>query len=118
MGKIFYLMGKSSSGKDTIYKQLMADEDLHLKNIVLYTTRPIRQGEQEGIEYHFITEEQLANLEKEGRIIELRAYDTCFGIWKYCTVDAHIDLDRGKLSDHRNNRILLQKQKHFTEKKK
>lgn len=94
MGKIFYLMGKSSSGKDTIYKQLMADEDLHLKNIVLYTTRPIRQGEQEGIEYHFITEEQLANLEKEGRIIELRAYDTCFGIWKYCTVDAHIDLDR------------------------
>ncbi len=94
MGKIFYLMGKSSSGKDTIYKRLMADEDLHLKNIVLYTTRPIRQGEQEGIEYHFITEEQLANLEKEGRIIELRAYDTCFGIWKYCTVDAHIDLDR------------------------
>ena len=72
----------------------MADEDLHLKNIVLYTTRPIRQGEQEGIEYHFITEEQLANLEKEGRVIELRAYDTCFGIWKYCTVDAHIDLDR------------------------
>ena len=72
MGKIFYLMGKSSSGKDTIYKQLMADKDLHLKNIVLYTTRPIRQGEQEGIEYHFITEEQLANLEKEGRIHVIR----------------------------------------------
>ena len=38
--------------------------------------------------------DKIAYLEKEGRIIELRAYDTCFGIWKYCTVDAHIDLDR------------------------
>ena len=44
MGKIFYLMGKSSSGKDTIYKQLMADEDLHLKNIVLYTTKADQAG--------------------------------------------------------------------------
>ena len=57
MGKIFYLMGKSSSGKDTIYKKLIQDPELKLKTIVLYTTRPIRAGEQEGMEYHFVTEE-------------------------------------------------------------
>ena len=56
MGKIFYLMGKSSSGKDTIYKRLMADTSLGLKNIVLYTTRPIRQGERDGMEYYFVDE--------------------------------------------------------------
>ena len=49
MGKIFYLMGKSASGKDSIYKRLrsLCPE---LKSIVLYTTRPMRDGEQEGVE--------------------------------------------------------------------
>lgn len=93
MGKIFYLMGKSSSGKDTIYKHLMANEKLGLKNIVLYTTRPIRAGEQEGVEYHFVTEEELSRMEKENRIIELRTYNTCLGQWKYFTADnKNIDL--------------------------
>ena len=44
MGKIFYIMGKSSSGKDTIYKKLLGDRELELRNIILYTTRPMRQG--------------------------------------------------------------------------
>lgn len=52
MGKIFYIMGKSSSGKDTIYKRLLEDKGLDLCNIVLYTTRPMRQGEQPGREYY------------------------------------------------------------------
>ena len=53
MGKLFYIMGKSSSGKDTIYKRLMEDGDLSFKNIVGYTTRPIREGETNGKEYFF-----------------------------------------------------------------
>lgn len=53
MGKIFYLMGKSSSGKDTIFKALLSDGELSLKQIVPYTTRPIREGEQNGVEYFF-----------------------------------------------------------------
>ena len=72
MGKIFYLMGKSASGKDTIYQELMRDRDLDLKSIVLYTTRPIRDGEQEGIDYHFITEEEVQDLQRSGHIIEMR----------------------------------------------
>lgn len=56
MGKIVYLMGKSSSGKDTIYRQLLQDDSLHLKKIVPYTTRPQRAGEAEGVEYYFTDE--------------------------------------------------------------
>ena len=87
MGKLFYVMGKSASGKDTIYQELLRIPELRLTSMVLYTTRPRRAKETEGVEYHFVTEEELARLEKEGRVIELREYHTIQGIWKYFTVD-------------------------------
>lgn len=86
MGKIVCLMGKSSSGKDTIYKKLLEQKKIQLKTIVPYTTRPIRAGEQEGVEYHFTDEAGYQELLKQGSIIEARAYNTCFGIWRYFTV--------------------------------
>ena len=87
------MLGKSSSGKDTLFKMLLEESGLSLKTIVPYTTRPIRVGEQEGVEYHFVTEETQKKLEAEGKIIELRAYDTICGVWKYFTVDdGQIDL--------------------------
>lgn len=86
MSKIFYFMGKSASGKDTIFKKVK--EVLpELKTIVIYTTRPIREGEQEGVEYHFVDEAGLQNWQEAGKVIELRAYDTVHGVWKYFTVD-------------------------------
>lgn len=85
MRQIYCLMGKSSSGKDTIYNMLRAA--LPFSVIVPYTTRPIRDGEQDGETYHFVTEEDVDRYEKEGKIIELRAYHTVHGIWKYLTVD-------------------------------
>ena len=51
MGKIFYIMGKSASGKDRIYSLLAAHKELNLKTLILYTTRPIRAGEQDGKNY-------------------------------------------------------------------
>lgn len=86
MGKICYLMGKSSSGKDTIFKELVRRHP-EFRTITLYTTRPIRAGETDGVEYHFVDEEDLAGLEKAGRVIELRAYNTVCGVWKYFTAD-------------------------------
>lgn len=86
MGKIFYLMGKSGSGKDTVYKHIK-EQMPELKNIVIYTTRPIRSDELDGSAYHFSNDEQLANFQKEGKVIELREYNTVHGIWKYFTVD-------------------------------
>lgn len=87
MGKIICLMGKSSTGKDTIYKEILKRTDLKLGTVVPYTTRPIRAGEQEGVEYHFTDEEGFRTLEAQGRIIEHRAYNTCHGLWRYFTVD-------------------------------
>lgn len=95
MGNIFYIMGKSSSGKDTLYKHIKA-YDMNLKTITLYTTRPIREGEKEGIEYFFVDEQKCQELQRAGKIIELRAYNTVHGIWKYFTVDdeqIHLDVE-------------------------
>ena len=94
MGKIFYLMGKSSSGKDTMFKKLIENESLELKTIVGYTTRPMREGERDGAEYFFVDEEKMLSLEAEGKVIERRSYNTVHGIWSYFTVDdGQVDLD-------------------------
>lgn len=87
MGTIYCLMGKSASGKDTIYNRLLAMERLHLRRVVPYTTRPMRSGETDGQTYVFCTEQQVADFEAAGKIIELRAYHTVYGIWKYFTAD-------------------------------
>lgn len=86
MGKIVYLMGKSSSGKDTVYKRLLEQEELLFHTVVLYTTRPIRAGETEGVEYHFTDEAGFQKMLREGRVIEDRLYHTVQGEWRYFTV--------------------------------
>lgn len=87
MGKIICLMGKSSTGKDTIYKRLLADKELGLKKIVPYTTRPIRNGERDGVEYFFRSEEEFLRLQEQGKIIEDREYHTFHGLWRYFVAD-------------------------------
>lgn len=86
MNKLICLMGKSCSGKDTIYKKLLADNDLGLSVMVPYTTRPIRQNEHSGIEYNFVTEEDYEEYRRNGRILEDRSYDTVHGVWRYFTI--------------------------------
>ena len=86
MGRIFYVMGKSASGKDTIYKEILK-RCPKLKTIVPYTTRPIREGETEGVEYHFTTIPELEKMKKSGKVIELRTYQTVMGPWNYFTMD-------------------------------
>lgn len=79
-------MGKSCTGKDTIYKKLLADNALGLSVMVPYTTRPIRQNEHSGIEYNFVTEEDYREYSRQGRILEDRSYDTVHGVWRYFTI--------------------------------
>ena len=86
MSKIFYLMGKSASGKDTIYRKVK-EQMPELKTIVIYTTRPIREGELNCREYHFVDDDKLKELQEAGKVIELREYNTVHGIWKYFTAD-------------------------------
>lgn len=94
MGRIFYLMGKSATGKDTVYRRLR-EMFPEMGTIVLYTTRPRRDGETEGSEYHFIGEEELSRFRESGRVIECRTYHTVAGPWSYATVDdGSFDVDK------------------------
>lgn len=87
MGKLVYLMGKSSSGKDTIYRELLNMPEFKLKKVIGYTTRPIREGEEDGVQYHFANDEKFYELCEEGKVIEDRVYHTYHGLWRYFTVD-------------------------------
>ena len=86
MGKIYYVMGKSASGKDTIYKRLVKELP-ELGTVRMYTTRPIRDGETNGVEYIFTDEKQLQAMKDAGKVIECRTYDTIYGPWSYFTAD-------------------------------
>ncbi len=95
MARIFIVMGKSATGKDTIYKKLLEREELELKTAVMYTTRPKRHSEVNGVEYHFVEEATLLELKRQNKIIEHRSYETVHGTWHYFTVnDGQIDLEK------------------------
>ncbi len=86
--KLIYIMGKSSSGKDTIYKILK--EKIDINTYVMYTTRPMRNGEIQGETYNFISDEEMKNYidgNKEDKVIESRTYQTVYGPWTYTTID-------------------------------
>ena len=87
MGKVFCIMGKSVSGKDTIFKEIIKDNSLNLKKIVGYTTRPKRVEENDGVEYNFIDDDMINKFIQKNKVIELRKYDTVNGIWYYGTMD-------------------------------
>ncbi|MGN1193246.1 MAG: guanylate kinase [Dorea sp.] len=94
MGKIYYMMGKSASGKDTLYKEIL-NRMPELQTLTLYTTRPRREGERDGVEYYFISDEAMEEYGNKGKIIELRTYHTVYGDWKYATIDdGQIHLDQ------------------------
>ena len=100
MGRLFILMGKSATGKDTVLGRLLAQPELGLQEIVGYTTRPMREHEQDGIDYHFVSKEQLERYRQAGKILECRKYDTIHGPWYYFHVDD------GQFSLEEGNKIM------------
>lgn len=81
-GKLFILTGKSSTGKDTLLNQLVTS-GISIARLVPYTTRPTREGEEEGREYHFVESikgihgARCADLSHDGRGLELRGSGEC-----------------------------------------
>ena len=86
MGRIYYLLGKSATGKDTLYKEILKRRP-KLRTVTMYTTRPIREGETDGVEYFFTDREELERKLASGKVIESRTYQTIAGPWTYYTVD-------------------------------
>ena len=71
--KIFALLGYMGVGKDTILKQVLKDID-DVKPIISTTTRPMRKGETEGVEYYFIDDTEF--FRRGTDFVEQRIYHT------------------------------------------
>lgn len=90
---LLILIGKSGSGKDAVMRELTAKHGF--RRIVSTTTRPMRVGEQEGREYHYISKEQFLEGIARGEYLEYRSYDTLYnGIadtWFYGSPKMQLD---------------------------
>ena len=80
---ILVIMGKSGVGKDTVCNHLV--EDFGMKRIVTYTTRPMREGEVDGVSYHFLTQKEFDKRRNEGFFAETRDYHAIYGDCSYGT---------------------------------
>lgn len=70
-GKLFVISGPSGAGKGTICKELMAQADPgELCLSISVTTRAPRSGEQDGVHYYFLTEEEFSDLLEKGGLLE------------------------------------------------
>lgn len=77
------VVGKTCSGKSTIVNKLVSIYGF--QRIITYTTRIIRKGEKDGIDYHFISNEDFLKKINEGFFAEWKKYETEFGTWYYGT---------------------------------
>lgn len=76
---IVILVGESASGKTTLARDLQQFEGF--SQIVTYTTRPPRNGEQDGVDYHFITDEKFNVMIDNNEFVEHASYRG----WQYGT---------------------------------
>ena len=89
---IFLIVGRSGSGKDTVCSRVLnltksGLTNISLHPIIAYTTRPMRTGEKNGKQYHFVDENFLRQAENSGRLITLNSFNTFNGVWHYFNID-------------------------------
>lgn len=87
------LVGASASGKTEVAKNL--GKLFGVKKVVTHTTRPMRSGEINGIDYHFVSYEQFLKLEKAGNFVETTKYNDNY----YGTSKAEIANDKVLIVD-------------------
>lgn len=75
------LLGKTTSGKDTILNELV--KKYNYKKLITYTTRPMRKGEIQDKTYHFISDEEFLKKKEEGFFLEYNEFNTAEGVWRY-----------------------------------
>ena len=87
------LIGKAGSGKDTILKDVVKAYKLSMNIIVSYTTRPMREGETEGKEYHFISEETFKQMINNNQMLEYVQFNNWwYGTGISCLDDSKINI--------------------------
>lgn len=78
---VFAIAGLSGVGKTTVAKKI--SELLEINLCLTFTTRPMRNTEKQGVDYHFIKDETYESLVKDDKIVAKESFDTDYGIWKY-----------------------------------
>ena len=68
-GLLFVLSSPSGAGKTTIARMLL-DQDSGISLSVSATTRPMREGEVEGRDYHFVTDAEFDRMVESGQFLE------------------------------------------------
>ena len=88
--KILAIMGQAGAGKDFLLKMLIQRNMIPgAKEIVSCTTRPMRDNEQDGVNYHFLTNDEFAEQVVNGEMLEA----TVFNDWCYGTSLKSLDAD-------------------------
>ena len=88
---IIAIMGKAGSGKDTLLKALLKEPQFKdAAPIISCTTRPIRENERDGVDYHYITVEQFTEQVLNGEMLEA----TLFNNWHYGTSLKNLHKDK------------------------
>lgn len=86
--KIIAVMGQAGAGKDSFVNAIIKGNYLSLaKPIISCTTRPIRENEQDGVNYHYLTNEEFAEQVVNGEMLEA----TVFNNWCYGTSTKNLD---------------------------
>lgn len=90
------ILGKTCSGKSTIVRKLC--EKYNYNKILTYTTRPKREHEKDGIDYHFIDDETFYHFRDLGKFSEYKSYHVAGGhTWWYGSMLGDLDDDKDYL---------------------
>lgn len=81
MFKIIALIGESGAGKDSIMQDILKKYPDKFNEIISCTTRSMREGEQEGVNYYYLTDKQFEQKTKDGKMLEV----SYFNGWHYGT---------------------------------
>ena len=92
MNHIYCIIGKSGTGKDTVLEEIL--KNVKINKLVPYTTRPMREVEVNGGNYHFVSKDEFIKMDESGLVIEKRFYDTVHGEWIYFTAVPQDTCDR------------------------
>lgn len=77
-GQLIVLSGPSGVGKSTVIAELMAQRTLHFS--VSYTTRQPRVGEQDGVNYNFVSRQEFERMIADNELLEYAEYvDNYYG---------------------------------------
>lgn len=71
MTKKIIIVGKGASGKNVLMERF---EKRGFRHLVSHTTRPMRDGEVDGKEYHFVSNEEFEKMIKEGKFVEYQKF--------------------------------------------